>query len=338
MVALAHGADHKIEITSGGKVRHALLYLPTNAANASAPAKVSLIVNLHTLAEDGKKEEDLTGMSALAEKEGFVVVYPDGLLDGNLNPLFPLGVGKSWNGGTCCPKSCAEKVDDVQFVTDLVASLTAAVSPVSTLTNGSLLIDPARVYGCGASNGAFMMNRLGCQAPSLFAAIAPLSGPIGNGHIAPWGTSKVWRGDDYDCPKPARPLPTLYFHGTADPLVPWNGSAADGFPSVASYLALRKSLNGIANGTQGAVTFRNKTVECTSYSADAAGDGAGAGAGGAGSVAPVKAPPGASASNVTFCKHESGHCWPGSTKQGKCTVDIDATAQIWQFFQQYTRQ
>ena len=112
----------------------------------------------------------------------------------------------------CCPKACSKGVSDVQFMRDLVPF---AAEAVGNLTAGALRVDRRRVYATGASNGAFMVNRVGCEAPGLFAAIAPLSGPIAN------GTSMVWKADPYPCPTPARPVPTLYFHGTKDPLVPF---------------------------------------------------------------------------------------------------------------------
>jgi polyhydroxybutyrate depolymerase len=297
IVNAAPGTDHTITLQSSGKSRTAIVHLPPIPAT---PFKLALVANLHTLAENAKKEEKLTGMDDLADTEGFVVVYPNGLLAGNSEPWLPGGVGKSWNGGTCCPKACAEKVQDVQFMRDLVPFVAQFVQNV---TNGGLEIDRTRVYACGASNGAFMVNRVGCEAPDLFAAIAPLSGPIGN------GTSEVWKADPYDCPVPNRPLPTLYFHGTKDPLVPWNGKPSMGFPSVASYIALRKTLNGIPSSDNGTISFLNHTVNCTSY--------------------------GESESNVTFCAHEAGHCWPGSTAQGVCTMDIHATPHIWEFFKRY---
>lgn len=293
------GSDRTIHILSSGKQRKALLHLPPIPSIAT---KVPLVVNLHTLAESAEQEAKLTGMSDLADIEGFIVVYPDGLLPGNVEPWLPLGIGFSWNGGTCCPKACSEKVADVQFMRDLV---TYVKEHVGNLTGGILEVDTKRVFGSGASNGAFMMNRVGCEAPELFAAIAPVAGPIGN------GTSIVWGSDSYSCPIPKRPLPTIYFHGTSDPLVPWGGNPLLGFPSIPSYISLRKSLNGISDTDNGTVTFQNHSVECTSY--------------------------GSQASNVTFCKHPSGHCWPGREVQGPCTKDIDATTQIWSFFKRITK-
>lgn len=300
-VAAAAGTDHNIDFTtSGGDKRTAILHLPPFTPHGSL-SEVAMIVNLHTLAESAKAEEKLTHMNTLADSEGFIVVYPDGLLDGNVEPFFPLGVGKSWNGGTCCPKACSEGTDDVAFVTELVPFVKDAVINMS---GGALKIDSKRVYGTGGSNGAFMMNRIGCQAPDLFAAIAPVAGPIANGHAIAWPASP------YACPTPERPLPTLYFHGHTDPLVPFGGNPLLGFPPIMDYIQQRTTLNGITSGSaNGTVGYRKGKVICTTY--------------------------GEKANNVTFCEHPSGHCWPGSLAQGPCTLDIDATNEMWTFFQRY---
>lgn len=47
------------------------------------------------------------------------------------------------------------------FARDLLAYLEANL-PV--LTGGRFGMDQTRVYGCGGSNGGFMINRIACQA------------------------------------------------------------------------------------------------------------------------------------------------------------------------------
>lgn len=150
-----------------------------------------------------------------------------------------------------------------------------------------------------------MTNRIGCQAPDLFAALAPVMGPIADGE------SKLWKSDPYDCPPLQKPLPTIYFHGTHDAFVRFHGGGPMGFPSVPSYVKRMKERNGIAG--DGVVTYTKGDVECTAY--------------------------GSAASNFTFCKHSSGHCWPGRPLQAQvsCTDNIDATAEIWSFFKQYKK-
>eukprot|EP00662_Eupelagonemidae_sp_cell21_P021995 gene21995-22535_t len=104
--AAAATGGRDVTLTSGGAQRRALLHIPPLPA---APARVPLIANLHTLCEWDRMEEDLSGMSALADREGFAV----GIVT----------VGRSWNGGACCPKASAERVPDTQFVRDVIADV-----------------------------------------------------------------------------------------------------------------------------------------------------------------------------------------------------------------------
>jgi polyhydroxybutyrate depolymerase len=66
--------------------------------------------------------------------------------------------------------------------------------------------DPRRVYLTGFSNGAAMAFRFAAERAELLAAVAPVAG--------------YCRVPD---PRPARPVPTLYVVGTADPLIPLRG-------------------------------------------------------------------------------------------------------------------
>lgn len=131
-------------ISTGGVTRHYLLHVPSSY---QAGIAVPLVVNFHGFESNAKQEEILTGMSAKAEREGFIVVYPDGL-------------DSTWYAGPG-----AEGEADLQFVRDLIASLESQYS-----------IDPKRIYATGISNGGGMTNRVGCSMADVVAAIAPDSG------------------------------------------------------------------------------------------------------------------------------------------------------------------
>ncbi len=70
-------------------------------------------------------------------------------------------------------------------------------------------VDENRVFVTGASNGAFMASAIACQYSALIAAVAPVSGIQ---TMRPCRTT--------------RPVPVVTFHGTADPLVPYDGKAS----------------------------------------------------------------------------------------------------------------
>jgi polyhydroxybutyrate depolymerase len=127
-------------------------------------------------------------MDAVAEREGFAIVYPDGLQRG-------------WNDGRQDQlrlRGAADQTDDVAFLKVMVQNL---------IRQG--LADRERIYLTGASNGGMMSLRMGCEAAELFAGIAPV--------IANLPT------DIAGSCKPRRPTPMLMINGTADPLVPWGG-------------------------------------------------------------------------------------------------------------------
>jgi polyhydroxybutyrate depolymerase len=91
-----------------------------------------------------------TGFSAVAEREGFVVVYPQGLQ-------------RRWNDG----RGNGTPHDDVGFVRALLDTL-----------QRELDIDPRRIYATGISNGAMFSYRLACDLPGVLAAIAPVAGAL----------------------------------------------------------------------------------------------------------------------------------------------------------------
>jgi polyhydroxybutyrate depolymerase len=116
-------------------------------ANYQAGTAVALILNFHGYGSNSQQEENLTGMSAKADREGFIVVYPD-------------GIEATWHTGLV-----AQGDADRQFVRDLVAHLQSLYT-----------IDPKRIYATGISNGGGMTNRLACSVSDLIAAIAPDAG------------------------------------------------------------------------------------------------------------------------------------------------------------------
>ncbi|WP_322817592.1 PHB depolymerase family esterase [Tepidiforma sp.] len=129
-------------IQSANRTRTYLAYVPPAAGPASAP--MALVLNFHGYGSNGAQQHIYAGLVPIAEREGFVVVSPNGL-----DNAWLLTAG----------------LDDIQFVRDLVATL-----------GQELCLDPARVYATGMSNGGFMSTTLACRAGDLVAAIAPVAG------------------------------------------------------------------------------------------------------------------------------------------------------------------
>jgi polyhydroxybutyrate depolymerase len=145
----------------GGRDRSYRLYEPARLA-ASAP----LVVMMHGYSGSAVQAERAYGWDKLADSDGFVVAYPDGL-------------GRAWNvdGEGCCGQSGRQGVDDVAFIT---AAVTDVIKNVS--------INPSRVYATGMSNGGIMSYTLACTT-DIFAAIGPVAGTQLNPCRAPRPTS-----------------------------------------------------------------------------------------------------------------------------------------------------
>ncbi len=258
--------DHDIVIDHPSGKRTAILHVPPGLdPNTPAP----LIFNFHGFTMTAEGQVNFSGMNTLADDEGILVVYAQGL-------------DNSWNAGACCGNAQTQGVDDVGFVRALHAHLATLVC-----------YDEKRVYSTGMSNGGFISNRLACEAADIFAAVGPVSAVNG-----------------MDECNPSRPIPVIAFNGTNDLLVAYNGllyqSVADSFSEW-----------GARNGCEGAPVpgTMNGSASCETY--DSCADDV----------------------QVTQCTLEGmGHCWPGSSTcvYGTPNTDLDANAEMWAFFQQFT--
>jgi polyhydroxybutyrate depolymerase len=134
-------------LQAGGVTRRYFLYLPSTWRRGR-PAPLVLV--FHGGGGRASGIAPHTGFSRLAEREGFVVAYPQGL-------------NGRWNDG----RGYAATHDDVGFVRALLDTLSRA-----------LAIDSRRVYATGISNGAMFAYRLACDLPGTFAAVAPVAGAM----------------------------------------------------------------------------------------------------------------------------------------------------------------
>ncbi|MBI5488159.1 MAG: prolyl oligopeptidase family serine peptidase [Deltaproteobacteria bacterium] len=148
---LGHG-DHTQVTTFDLLPRGYIVHVPDSYAPATPAA---LVLNLHGFMSANWQQVLFSDMNTTSDREGFVVVYPD-------------GVASSWNAGSCCGTAASTGVDDVGFLRAVVAEVSAR-----------LCIDRRRVYATGMSNGGYMAHRLGCEASDVFAAVAPVSGALG---------------------------------------------------------------------------------------------------------------------------------------------------------------
>jgi polyhydroxybutyrate depolymerase len=170
-------------VKAAGVERSFVYYAPPELDPASA---APVVVVAHGWTMTGQQMVDLTQYQALADREGFVAVFPDGQ---------PLSIGP-WNVGEgACPSSLGvlplAAGDDQAFIDAMIA-----------FTEADRCVDRDHVFVTGFSMGGYFSNETGCLRSDI-AAIAPHSG---GSH------------DLRACP--AEQKPVILFHGTADGLIP----------------------------------------------------------------------------------------------------------------------
>ena len=176
-------APHTMELD--GITRSYHLHVPS----AVGPTPAPLVLVFHGGGGTGPGTERLTRFTALADREGFLVAFPE-------------GVEKNWNDGREFTSSRAHRdhVDDVAFVTALIDAIGRAHA-----------VDPRRVYATGISNGGIFSHYLAAHLSARIAAIAPVVGGIAD-------PPDAWL-------RPEQPVSVLMLQGTRDPLVPYHGGA-----------------------------------------------------------------------------------------------------------------
>src|SRR5215216_5771829 len=165
--------DYFDELESSGQTRQYLLHVPPTY-NPEEPT--ALVLVFHGAGIGAERFVRYSRFSTVADREGFLVVYPQGL-----------GEEPFWNTS---PGSY-----DIQFIRELLDHLQRRCH-----------VDPNRIYASGHSNGGGMVDRLACVLADRIAAIGTVSGA--------YQSSKC---------SPARPIPVFAIHGTADPIVSYQG-------------------------------------------------------------------------------------------------------------------
>ena len=171
-------------IAVDGIERSYVVHVPPHAAS---PAPVVLI--FHGGGGRPQAIANRTGMNDLADRYGFIAVYPAGAARGS-------GRGGTWNiGGPSSPSSA----NDVAFVEALLGDI-----------ERNTPIDHARIYATGLSMGGIFSYRLACEMSNTFAAIAPVYATM----VEP------------SC-QPRSPVAVLHIHGTDDDRIPLNGGRGE---------------------------------------------------------------------------------------------------------------
>ena len=240
-----------------------------------------LVINLHTAMSWPTSSMNISQWNLVADEQGIIVVYPAGTGHGP----------KSWEmTGSETPS----RMPDVIFISQLIDKVEASYN-----------IDKTRIYANGMSNGGGMAFVLSCTLSDRIAAV----GMVSAGLYPEWN----WCTDH-------RPVPLIAFHGTADPICPYNGGRTkfgdDIFPSVPSFMAnwARRNQCGL-NPIESAVGEDVTRLQYTDCADDAG--------------------------VVLYTVNGGGHQWPRGKRVraewmvGPYSRSIDATRQMWAFFREH---
>lgn len=266
--------------------RSHLLYVPESYDGAT---ELPLVVAMHGGGLGGPVSmANLSSFNEVADSENFFVLYPE-------------GAGNNWNDGRDF-EGRDELVarDDVTYVLTLIDALAEDYA-----------IDSNRVFATGISNGGYMSQRLACQAPERFAAIASVAA--------------TFHDPFYDECSLGEPMPVLYILGTDDPLVSYDGggqvgsgergttsTAVEGFTRWAELNnCVGTAVTSVMDDVEADDTspFRQTYEDCDE---------------------------GVTVSMITITG--GGHTWPGGPQYlpaaliGETSDDFEATEIIWEFF------
>ncbi|MCP4189805.1 MAG: polyhydroxybutyrate depolymerase [Planctomycetaceae bacterium] len=193
--------DYRSSVVVQNRRRTFLVHLP-----AKVGKHFPLVVALHGTGIDGERMANFSGLNDSADEHGFVVAYPDG--SGRTTQSL------SWNIGHRSSFGARQKIDDVQFIAELIHHLEATLG-----------IDRQRVYLTGVSSGAMLCYRVAQVHPGLVAAIGAVAGTMP------------------ECKRSSRAVPLIHFHGTADEFVPFHGGVGPRSLSQIDFRSVRESID-----------------------------------------------------------------------------------------------
>ena len=225
--------EQRVEVGPAGR-RSYFVYTPAGLRHGTA---VQLVVVLHACTQTAKDAALSTGVNALADRAGFVAVYPE------QSALHNLARCWNWFDPRNQVRGSGEPAE-IARITERVLS-----------RPGGATLDRRRVFVMGISAGGAMAVTLGATYPDVYAAVgihstveyAAAQSPLAAAHAARFGgpnPEQQGRLAHAAMGPRARVVPVIVFHGQADLIVrPVNGDQV-----VRQWLATSRLASGQATG------------------------------------------------------------------------------------------
>jgi len=182
---------HELTLRHGGRNRQYRVFVPQGRGIPLRPVMLAF----HGGGGNARQFQETAGLDAVAQREGFLVVYPDGIGVLSLH---------TWNAGGCCGRAMDRDIDDIGFVRGLLDELVRRAGA-----------DPRRIYATGHSNGAMMTYRVAAELGDRIAAAIPVGGAM---HLERF--------------TPVSPVPILHIHSVDDPRALYDGGEGPPFPGT----------------------------------------------------------------------------------------------------------
>ncbi len=193
-------------ITHENISRSYIKFVPSDMPNTAVPLVFSLHGGGGSAAQMSNPNSPWREWAVLAERDKFIVIYPD-------------GVGNSWNDCRS-DNSTVSTANDVGFI-DLLIDTISSEHQISF----------RQIYSTGTSNGGLLSWRLAFERSHRFAAIAP---HIANLPVDPFA----------ECPsRPDRPISVVFMLGDLDSLMPYQGGLVNNNPAAGNVLSAEATLN-----------------------------------------------------------------------------------------------
>ena len=185
---------HSLSMQHDGSRRTFLVYVPRSYTDSKAAPLVFVFHGGGGAGKNMREKITLGQFDCIADREGQIIVYPDGL-----STKGDVTAERHWNDNRWEPGTEFEHMDDVDDI--------GFVKEMIEILDDKLNIDKNRIYAAGFSNGAMFSMRLACELSDTLAAVACVGG------------CSVPRRT-YSC-APLEPISILMIQSKDDQYLPW---------------------------------------------------------------------------------------------------------------------